>query len=365
MGVDLTFPLRWLWNPISKKIEEWFNPLLIRVDDFRDAQSLAKKLQKSKDPLSRYIRGQLNHEDRLKLETYVAKPALNRSFPKYLSDILNQQLKGPSLYSEAGLDREALSEDTNNLLDQRPTGKELVRLNRLSLEDTYPREIARSYLPFRVKLALTLLPILAFGGIFCWTQKVIEYVALQNRDTTRYGFEDQSKAPGWVVSDDPESGVALKPNPGVSVDYKVKGNASMAIHVELDGTPEGRSMNRDEGEVFVDPTMNRPLGYPDPLQSLDLSNKTLSASIIIPANKLVGKERGKPIYAQMFLVSCDAPNQRFDLPVKNITSAGQLDLQYRTSDVMNAICKIGIKIGLNSEDGNIYQGDIYVDAVNW
>ena len=45
--------------------------------------------------------------------------------------------------------------------------------------------------------------------------------------------------------------------------------------------------------------------------------------------------------------------------------AGQRDLENGLANTMNQICKIGIKIGMQDGDENVYEGDIYIDAVDW
>ena len=138
----------------------------------------------------------------------------------------------------------------------------------------------------------------------------------------------------------------------------------MTVHVKLDGT----AAHMRKGEVYVDVTMVQPKGYKAPaLISIDLSDKTIRASILVPPT-LVGRYPDLPIFTHFFLEGCDSPPKRFDLPAGprgNLTMAGQLNLENGLTNTMNRICKIGIKIGMQDGDENVYEGDIYIDAVDW
>lgn len=372
MAINI-IPLKELLKWIRKKIEERLNPSLIHVEDFRDARRLAKMLQDPKDPTSRYIYDQFGLEERRKLNDYIEDSESNSSFPKYLSKKLNELLKRRDFYEKGGFNKEDLSAETRKLLEQNPTSNDdIIRLNRSSLEDVYPRFVARSYFPRRIKWTLLILFPCAINGIYDWASKGIDYAFVHS---CQYEFEDTNKLPGWIVAKDHERGFALS-NTGISNLYYVKGKASMSVHVELDGTEEGRGANKDEGEVYVDVRLYKPSRESNLTTSLDLSNKTLKASIVFPNDTKLGGKLGKePNFVQLFLETCGAESERFDLtPPENITGPGKLDLKYKMDASKNNICKIGIKIGMypgnpkqgiKPKDHNIYTGDIFIDCVDW
>jgi YidC/Oxa1 family membrane protein insertase len=130
------------------------SPSLFGVGDFKDIASLAVKLQNARDPLSQYLREQFSEETRLLLDGYDSSIPVSQQLQKALQlqealvDELNPLLqKGDSLYDEQLFAHVALTEETRKLIAENPTGEELVRLNRMLLEDAYPREIVKSQRP--------------------------------------------------------------------------------------------------------------------------------------------------------------------------------------------------------------------------
>jgi hypothetical protein len=86
------------------------------------------------------------------LELASKKPQVNYSRrsqlirePKTAINILNEIIKGPSLYDPRYFARGGgkLRPETRSLLTQSPQGQELVRLNRMLLEDAYPDRIKK------------------------------------------------------------------------------------------------------------------------------------------------------------------------------------------------------------------------------
>ena len=63
-----------------------------------------------------------------------------------LVDYLNTLLKGSSLYQAERFKGVQLSEETKKLIEREPQGEDLIRLNRMLLEDAYPHEIAKRYI---------------------------------------------------------------------------------------------------------------------------------------------------------------------------------------------------------------------------
>lgn len=218
--------------------------------------------------------------------------------------------------------------------------------------------------PWWVKLAFGLLTISASAGATYglrelyseWTDTV---------DKSEYPFEDPNDV-GWVPSKDERRGLAFS-SVGISSAFKIRGKSSMLVHINLDGTVEGRKANLHQGEVIVDMRFHRPRSYASELAltSLDFSHETITGGIFIP-HTLVGKDPSHPIFIQIFLEPCDAAQPRFSLhPSWDITQAGLLGFKNKTTRAMNEICKMGIKMGLNDVDHNVYVGDIYLDAIDW
>jgi hypothetical protein len=115
-----------------------------QVKDFKDFPSLISKLKNDQDPLSRYIVSKcslgLQHILRDFNESEPPKTLL-----KSLKSEFNQLLRTSCLFSEDRFGEIELSQETQALLERKPRGANLIRLNRLLLEAGYPKEIkARS-----------------------------------------------------------------------------------------------------------------------------------------------------------------------------------------------------------------------------
>jgi len=161
-------------------LEKWNRELLDRLDPTRyDYSSLFResgflyasiicgKLKDGKDPLSRHLLSQLDPATRRLLEQYIP-PNLpdselgahwvtdasgnygppNSPGPallKALVNDLNRLLQGPLLYDEERFKGIQLSEKAKNLIEKRPSGESLVRLNRILMDDAYPNATGRNH----------------------------------------------------------------------------------------------------------------------------------------------------------------------------------------------------------------------------
>jgi len=123
------------WSPQQSEKDTW----LFEVKDLKDSEGLALKLS-SKNRLSEFLRGKLSESTKSAITAFdgsqpVSKSALVVAFNKLLDD--------SNLYDEKDFDRVNLSEQTLNLIKQKPRGAANVRLNRLLLEDAFPQQIAK------------------------------------------------------------------------------------------------------------------------------------------------------------------------------------------------------------------------------
>ena len=108
--------------------------------DIRDVPSLVAKLTASEEPVSVFLWSLFSSEERQALANSSFTSDEKRSL---LVKMLNKAIQKATLYEVERFARVALSEETRALLMQEPFGKDLVRLNRLLLEDAYPKEIAK------------------------------------------------------------------------------------------------------------------------------------------------------------------------------------------------------------------------------
>jgi len=108
--------------------------------DFRDSAALVEKLDgAAPDALSAYLWAQLQPEEQLVLTNALASREQKQAT---LLDALNRVLRsGASIYAADRFAGVGLSGETERLRGQDPAGADLIRLNRLLLEDAYPDEI--------------------------------------------------------------------------------------------------------------------------------------------------------------------------------------------------------------------------------
>jgi ATP-binding cassette, subfamily B, bacterial MsbA len=116
---------------------------LFSASDFKDFPVLAAKLTQKADPVSAYLAGELSEPTRQALLQATQPGAKTSRAEAALVDDLNWVIWDPSLYEKACFAQVPRSPETEQLLKQHPShGKDLVRLNRLLLEDAYRNELA-------------------------------------------------------------------------------------------------------------------------------------------------------------------------------------------------------------------------------
>ena len=123
----------------------------------KEPLGLAQKISLGSDDVSAFLSAKLDAAAHQALAQYQLSNAVpTNQLHAVLLGILNLTLAGDPIY-EAGRFRTVnLRPETRKLLAQQPQGKDVVQLNRLLLEDAYPRELASSSLPASEKQLLFL-----------------------------------------------------------------------------------------------------------------------------------------------------------------------------------------------------------------
>jgi hypothetical protein len=116
---------------------------LLRAGHLNDSDSLALKLRDARDPLSRYLRGQIPPDKRQLLDEYDGSRSPSKALKKALIGELNRLLEGECLYEKQRFAQVTLTEEIHRRIEQNPQDKDLIRLNRLLLEAAYPDEITK------------------------------------------------------------------------------------------------------------------------------------------------------------------------------------------------------------------------------
>jgi hypothetical protein len=109
-----------------------------------DPAVFAAKLARGPDPVSRFLREQLEDPLTAELGSYSPSDPNAKAVVSTLVKTVNSVLAGPSIYNEARFNNVVLRPETKALLRQNVRGQQLARLNKLLLEDAYPAELAKS-----------------------------------------------------------------------------------------------------------------------------------------------------------------------------------------------------------------------------
>ncbi len=116
------------------------------VMDFFDPLFLAHKLKQPSRAVDTWLAAQLSSETKAALETYEGQGSDLMPLKMALVRDLNGILSGSSVYDAERFEEVTLRSETEELLWQDPQGDDLVRLNRLLIEDAYPLELSRNLL---------------------------------------------------------------------------------------------------------------------------------------------------------------------------------------------------------------------------
>ena len=108
--------------------------------------AFAKKIMDKSDPVSAFLHAQLDDTNRAKLADYLPTNANAGAFRSAFAKALNAIIAGAPIYDVSRFQQVPLRPETRALLGRNPQGLELTRLNKLLLEDAYPKEIAQSSL---------------------------------------------------------------------------------------------------------------------------------------------------------------------------------------------------------------------------
>ncbi len=113
--------------------------------DIADLSSLAKKLSDKADPIAAVLYG--HFDDDLRTELAACSPSEGSADVKATTSVLAKALtkviqSGP-LYESGSFRAAALAPETQQLLKEHPRGANLVRLNRMLLQDAFPSEIRK------------------------------------------------------------------------------------------------------------------------------------------------------------------------------------------------------------------------------
>jgi len=109
-----------------------------------DVAAFVGKVATGPDEVSVYLRGRLPDTVKADLAAYDPAASNAKAVIAAFLKSLEPVLAGPSIYDRARFQDRVLRAETVRLLDRNPRGLDLIRLNKLLLEEAYPAELARS-----------------------------------------------------------------------------------------------------------------------------------------------------------------------------------------------------------------------------
>ncbi|HST20446.1 MAG TPA: M24 family metallopeptidase, partial [Blastocatellia bacterium] len=162
-------------------------PELFRVNSFADPSRFLSKLVESPDPVSQYLKSQI--QERLQgldpAENFDSSLSITRFIQK-----LNDVVENEPIYDKPRFANVTLGKEAEALIGQNPTGNNRVVLNRLLLQNAYPHEIKdfRLHKPFHVvNMALNLV----HGDKLAWQERKAESFTASPLHCGSYTIKDK------------------------------------------------------------------------------------------------------------------------------------------------------------------------------
>lgn len=124
-------------------IQEPLNATTFGGGDIADADSLAKKLVAKADPVSAFLANQMDEADSALIALPTTPPTTQstKDLKAALARALTKAVAGPPVYAESRFKEISLRPETQALLRAESLGRDLARLNRVLLEDAFPKEL--------------------------------------------------------------------------------------------------------------------------------------------------------------------------------------------------------------------------------
>ncbi len=121
----------------------WTLPCFMTEKDLLEPRSFALSLRIGKDAVSRYLRDRLRPTIRQQLMDYAGAAPPSPALLNALIASLNQAIISDGLYDKDRFAEVPLANNTKLLISQKPEGAARALMNRLLLEDAYPKAIRR------------------------------------------------------------------------------------------------------------------------------------------------------------------------------------------------------------------------------
>jgi subfamily B ATP-binding cassette protein MsbA len=128
-----------IFTPHATKETAW----TFSANEIKDWSKIVNKVRRQADPVSVFLWGRLSTQEQGLLTNYQPSAPGSEPAQEVVVQALNKMIGELSLYQLEPFKGLRLRRQTADLLGQNPTGPDLAHLNRLLLEDAYPRELPR------------------------------------------------------------------------------------------------------------------------------------------------------------------------------------------------------------------------------
>lgn len=180
-----------------------FSDTTFKPDSFKDAPALAQRIEQRVDPVSVFLYDQFSAETRQILAAPTESGESRDRLKVQLAQELNAVINGPSIYEEQRFAAVTSRRPETVKLLAKPTleAGEVVTLNRLLLEDAYPRAIS-IYVGWRYVFMVTPLFGLTFVVLWVWLYRKPEHHKLLTEEE-RTLILTQRKSDSGVMNNSP------------------------------------------------------------------------------------------------------------------------------------------------------------------
>ena len=117
------------------------NATALSISQIKDQAAFVQRIASGPDTVSQYLRNQIQDSVKSQLASFSPGDADAKQVVSALMKELNRIISGPSIYDRARFSGVQLRPETAQLVQQNPSGVQLVHLNKLLLEDAYAAEL--------------------------------------------------------------------------------------------------------------------------------------------------------------------------------------------------------------------------------
>jgi hypothetical protein len=127
---------------LFRELEE-FCSSMFREHDIKDLSAIIDQWRGPSNAVSAFLWQSLSKQDQIALMHHQESATSSNQAKAVVVQALNRIIGGPGIYESTRFQGISLRAETSELVKAGPTGPSLARLNRLLLEDAYPRELSR------------------------------------------------------------------------------------------------------------------------------------------------------------------------------------------------------------------------------